>query len=157
METSQCSKLCFIGWDCFSYFFSTWVSEGAKSFFLFCVLNIFNDDADDFYNKCDMLRGRNKRILEDCLSIIWWSSRKRKCQCVLSYESECPVNLNHFIILTVKHSPSFKNSSIYGRIIQITHDCRLPAGRLQSMGSRRVGHDWATSLSLFIFMHWRRK
>ena len=29
--------------------------------------------------------------------------------------------------------------------------------RLQSMGSLRVGHDWATSLSLFIFMHWRRK
>ena len=27
-------------------------------------------------------------------------------------------------------------------------------GRLQSMGSRRVGHD---SLSLFTFMHWRRK
>ena len=30
-------------------------------------------------------------------------------------------------------------------------------GRLQSMGSRRVGHGWATSLSLFTFMHWRRK
>ena len=30
-------------------------------------------------------------------------------------------------------------------------------GRLQSMGSRRVRHDWATSLSLFTFMHWRRK
>ena len=30
-------------------------------------------------------------------------------------------------------------------------------GRLQSMWSLRVGHDWATSLSLFIFMHWRRK
>ena len=30
-------------------------------------------------------------------------------------------------------------------------------GGLQSMGSRRVGHDWATSLSLFTFMHWRRK
>ena len=30
-------------------------------------------------------------------------------------------------------------------------------GRLQSMGSQRVGHDWATSLSLFTFMHWRRK
>ena len=30
-------------------------------------------------------------------------------------------------------------------------------GRLQSMGSRRVGYDWATSLSLFTFMHWRRK
>ena len=30
-------------------------------------------------------------------------------------------------------------------------------GRLQSMGSLKVGHDWATSLSLFTFMHWRRK
>ena len=30
-------------------------------------------------------------------------------------------------------------------------------GRLQSMGSLRVGHDWATSLSLFTFLHWRRK
>ena len=29
--------------------------------------------------------------------------------------------------------------------------------RLQSMGSQRVRHDWATSLSLFTFMHWRRK
>ena len=30
-------------------------------------------------------------------------------------------------------------------------------GRLQSMGSLRVGHDWATSLSPFTFMLWRRK
>ena len=30
-------------------------------------------------------------------------------------------------------------------------------GRLQSKGSLRVGHDWVTSLSLFSFMHWRRK
>ena len=30
-------------------------------------------------------------------------------------------------------------------------------GRLRSMGSLRVGHDWATSLSLSTFMHWKRK
>ena len=30
-------------------------------------------------------------------------------------------------------------------------------GGLQSMGSQRVGLDRATSLSLFTFMHWRRK
>ena len=30
-------------------------------------------------------------------------------------------------------------------------------GSLQSMGSLRIGHDWATSLSLLTFMHWRRK
>ena len=30
-------------------------------------------------------------------------------------------------------------------------------GGLPSLGSHRVGHDWATSLSLFTFMHWRRQ
>ena len=30
-------------------------------------------------------------------------------------------------------------------------------GKLQSMGSLRVRHDWPTSLSLFTFFHWRRK
>ena len=29
--------------------------------------------------------------------------------------------------------------------------------KLQSMGSLRFRHDWATSLSLFTFTHWRRK
>ena len=39
--------------------------------------------------------------------------------------------------------------------------CKIPwmeePGGLPSMGSRRAGHDRATSLSLFTFMHWRRK
>ena len=30
-------------------------------------------------------------------------------------------------------------------------------GGLKSMGSRGVWYDWVTSLSLFTFMHWRRK
>ena len=30
-------------------------------------------------------------------------------------------------------------------------------GRLQSMGSLGVGHDWAISLYFFTFMYWRRK
>ena len=42
-----------------------------------------------------------------------------------------------------------------------TLDWKIPwteePGGLQSMGSLRVGHDWATSFSLFAFMHWRRK
>ena len=35
--------------------------------------------------------------------------------------------------------------------------CTEEPGGPQSMGSLRVGHDWATSLSLFTFMHRRRK
>ena len=38
-----------------------------------------------------------------------------------------------------------------------SHGRRSLVGCMQSMGSLRVGHDWATSLSLFTFMHWRRK
>ena len=33
----------------------------------------------------------------------------------------------------------------------------MEPGGLQSMGSLKVKHDWATSLSLFTCMHWRRK
>ena len=40
---------------------------------------------------------------------------------------------------------------------KICNDWNHYNGGLQSMGSRRVGHGWATSLSLFTFMHWRRK
>ena len=43
----------------------------------------------------------------------------------------------------------------------ITLAWRIPwteePGRLQSMGLLRIRNDWATSLSLFTFMHWRRK
>ena len=45
------------------------------------------------------------------------------------------------------------HSSILAWRIQWMEEC----GGLQSMGSLRVGHDWATSLSLFTFMHWRRQ
>ena len=42
-----------------------------------------------------------------------------------------------------------------------TLTCKIPRmeepGGLQSMGSLGVGHDWAASLSLFTFMHWRRR
>ena len=42
-----------------------------------------------------------------------------------------------------------------------TLDWKIPwmedPGRLQSMGSRRVRHNWVTSLSLFTVMHQRRK
>ena len=42
-----------------------------------------------------------------------------------------------------------------------THAWEMPwteePGRLQSIGSWRVRHNWVTLLSLFTFMHWRRK
>ena len=51
------------------------------------------------------------------------------------------------------------------RLRELVMDCTLAwkipwteePGRLLTMGSWKVGHDWVTSLSLFPFMHWRRK
>ena len=37
-----------------------------------------------------------------------------------------------------------------------SHGRRNLVGCMQSMGSLRVGHNWASSLSLFTFRHWRR-
>ena len=57
----------------------------------------------------------------------------------------------------------FNNISGEGNGTPLQYSClekshgRRSLGRLQSMGSLRVRHDWATSLSLFTFMHWRRK
>ena len=60
---------------------------------------------------------------------------------------------------------TIETESIRIRIAMATHSSTLAwktpwmeePGRLQSMESLRVRHDWVTSLSLFTFTHWRRK
>ena len=60
-------------------------------------------------------------------------------------------------------TPQFK--SINSSVLMAPHSSTLAwktpwteePGRLQSMASLRIWHDWATSLSLFTFTHWRRK
>ena len=73
-------------------------------------------------------------------------------------------------VFTCKHNPKTLNI-ICLYLISISEKAMAPhsstlawkmpwtgePGRLQSMGSWTVGHDWLTSLSLFTFMHWRRK
>ena len=63
----------------------------------------------------------------------------------------CPVN--RFIYTIFPEEAMAPHSSTLAWKIPWTAE----PGKLQSMGSRRVWHDWATSLSLFTFMHWRRK
>ena len=59
-----------------------------------------------------------------------------------------------------KSSTSATDSHLYNTSNSSTLSWKIPwmekPGRLQSMGSLGVGHDWVTSLSLFTFMHWRR-
>ena len=57
----------------------------------------------------------------------------------------------------VRHWPSEKAMAPHSSTLAWKIPWTKKPGRLQSMGSLRVGYDWAASLSLFTFMHWRRK
>ena len=59
---------------------------------------------------------------------------------------------NIVLHITMEKAMAPHSSVLAWRIPWTKEPCRL-----QSMGSLRVGHNWATSLSLFTFMHWRRK
>ena len=75
--------------------------------------------------------------LHSPLSIIWEFLRNEKC----------------WSLVQIWEKEMVTHSSTLAWKIPWTQE----PGRLQSMGSRRVRHDWATSLSLFTFLHWRRK
>ena len=72
------------------------------------------------------------------------------CMCVCKNAWSCTIKYT-FCLLSEKAMAPYSSTLAW----------KIPwaeePGRLQSMGSRRVGHDWATSLSRFPFMHWRRK
>jgi len=69
-------------------------------------------------------------------------------------QSQCDILYIYVVVLPhLSEKAMALHSSTFAWKIPWTEE----PGRLQSMGSRRVGHDWATSLSLFTFMRWRRK
>ena len=61
------------------------------------------------------------------------------------------------IIWPLLLSPSEKTMAPYSSTLAWKIPWTEEPGGLQSMGLQRVGHDWASSLSLFTFMHWGRK
>ena len=86
------------------------------------------------------------------------------------------VHYNYYslLFLLLSHQLHLRSSGIRSQILEtpelnyregngtpLQYSClenpREEPGRLQSMGSLRVRHNWATSLSLFTFIHWRRK
>ena len=75
---------------------------------------------------------------------------KPKCQVLISCEKSHPELLH--ILVCQEQAMAPYSSTLAWKILR-----REEPGGLQSMGSLRVRYDWATSLSLFTFMHWRRK
>ena len=88
-----------------------------------------------------------------CKQLLWYLHFFTPKRCfvfsVLLVPSSGHYGSCHFI----KSFPASTHSSTLAWKIPWTEE----PGRLQSMGSLRVGDNWTTSLSLFTFMHWRRK
>jgi len=75
-----------------------------------------------------------------------------KSLCIMQITMKVVVLIRWFLSLSSEKAMASHSSTLAWKIPWLEQP-----GRLQSMGSLRVGHDWATSLSLFTFMHWRRK
>ena len=71
-------------------------------------------------------------------------------------DSTSHYNINVYIYLSVWNI-SEKTMAAHSSTLAWEIPWMEEPGRLQSMGLWRVRHDWVTSLSLFTFMHWRRK
>ena len=69
-------------------------------------------------------------------------------------------SLSFFVCLFVFNSlmkPAEKAMATHSSTLAWKIPCTEEPGKLQSRGSLRVGLNWASSLSLFTFIHWRRK
>ena len=88
----------------------------------------------------------------------WPQDWKRSVFVPVSKKGNAKECSNYCTVALISHTNMAPHSGTLAWKIPWTEE----PGRLQSMGSRRVRHDWVTSLftfhfSLFTFMHWRRK
>ena len=105
----------------------------------------------------------NPRMLI-CLCIVWLLSHYDGKIEYLQQKAYKPQSLKYLLsgpilkkICWILHLASEKVMAPHSSTLAWQIPWTEEPGRLQSLGSLRVGHDWMTSLSLFTVMHWRRK
>ena len=91
-----------------------------------------------------------------CIFFLFCSLIDRKCM-GLYWALQCVLLICVSIFVLILYRFSEKAMAPHSSTLAWKIPWAEEPGRLQSTGSLRVGHDWATSLSLFTFMRWRRK
>ena len=94
------------------------------------------------------------------INMLWLQKHRKESKCYIVFSTIFPEDI--FSITSRKFNCNYmgipeKAMAPHSSTLAWTIPWMEDPGRLQSMGSLRVGHDWATSLSLLTLMHWRRK
>ena len=102
------------------------------------------------------------KVLHSICQQIWktqqWPQDLKRSVCIpIPKKGNAKECSNYQTILLISHASTEKAMATHSSTVAWKIPWPEEPGRLQSMGSRRVAHDWATSLSLFTFRHWRRK
>ena len=104
----------------------------AFPFWIYSLKNWRQDLGEIFVHPCSIIIINHSQNVE-AIRVYWWKNKQN-------------------VVYTSEKAMAPHSSTLAWKIPWTEEP-----GRLQSMGSLRVGHNWVTSLSLFTFMHWRRK
>ena len=104
----------------------------AFPFWIYSLKNWRQDLGEIFVHPCSIIIINHSQNVE-AIHVYWWKNKQN-------------------VVYTSEKAMAPHSSTLAWKIPWTEEP-----GRLQSMGSLRVGHNWVTSLSLFTFMHWRRK
>ena len=131
-----------------SQVFSPWVPLGLASSlgqeFLMTMTSLFTDMAGN-------ISWLKKILLSAPLSSAYWASL------VAQMVKNPPAMQETWVQSLGLEDPLEEGMTTHSSILAWRIPMDSGDNRLQSIGSQRVGHNWATSLSLFTFIHWRRK
>ena len=96
------------------------------------------------------------KVLHSICQQIWktqqWPQDLKRSVCIpIPKKGNAKECSNYQTILLISHASTEKAMATHSSTVAWKIPWPEEHGRLQSMGSRRVAHDWATSLSLFFF------
>ena len=119
--------------------------------------------------KFQILKGDAVKVLQSTCQQIWKTQQwrqdwKRSVFILVPKKGNAKECSNYHTIAFISHTIKVMLKILHLKAVaphSSTLAWKIPwteePGRPQSIESLRVRHDWATSLSLFTFMHWRRK
>ena len=128
-----------------------------------CFFQLLDPDTPEVATIGHQVTKSQESPVYDCQFELGYSCNWESLDTSIIRESNCPTHITNKRLAQIFEFRPYLGTHTEKAMVPhcSTVAWKIPwmeePGRLQSMGSWRVRHDRATSLSLFTFMHWRRK